>query len=125
MYENPTSIKQAPFDPMIPETCPVSVDDLGRYVAENHFNANNKFKEQFKVCDSQYTASAAFTIIVILQSLYTGDEKSCDYGQREEFKLLNRFKNITVCESICLLDLIVHTYGVGSNDSLSFVFTGP
>ncbi len=82
-------------------------------------------KNSLKFVTVNIIASVAFTIIVILQSLYTGDEKSCDYGQREEFKLLNRFKNITVCESICLLDLIVHTYGVGSNDSLSFVFTGP
>ena len=32
------------------------------------------------------------------QTLYTGEEKSCAIGQRDDYKLLNRFKNITVCK---------------------------
>ena len=36
--------------------------------------------------------------MLLCQTLYTGEEKSCTIGQRDEYKLLNRFKNITVCK---------------------------
>ena len=42
-------IRQPEYDPMIPETCPVFIDDLGQYVSENHSNMNAGFKEQYKV----------------------------------------------------------------------------
>ena len=42
-------IRQPEYDPMIPETCPVFIDDLGQYVSENHSNLNAGFKEQYKV----------------------------------------------------------------------------
>ena len=120
MYENPTSLKQAPFDPMIPETYPVSVDDLGRYVAENHFNENNKFKEQFKVCDSLnlllllFYLSYRHFILVTKRVAIMVKERSLSFSTDSKTSL-----------SVSLYvycTLIVHTYGVESNDSL---FTGP
>ena len=39
----------SPYDPMIPETCPVPLNDFGLYVSKNHSNLNSGFREQFKV----------------------------------------------------------------------------
>ena len=39
-----------------------------------------------------------FFHMFLYQTLYSGEEKSCAIGQRDDHKLLNRFKNITVCK---------------------------
>ncbi|XP_019851300.1 PREDICTED: receptor-type tyrosine-protein phosphatase kappa-like [Amphimedon queenslandica] len=62
------------FDPLIPATLPVSMEELGNHVATCH---SNGFEEQYK-------------------SLYTGEDKSCSIGYSEDNKAFNRFKNITV-----------------------------
>ena len=36
-----------------------------------------------------------------MQSLYDGNDKSCDVGLKDENKALNRFKNIIACQFNC------------------------
>ena len=38
-----------PFNPMIPETSPIRVNELGNYVSEKHFGMNAGFKAEFQV----------------------------------------------------------------------------
>ena len=38
------------FDPKIPATLPISVDNMGHHVAECHQQNNHGFKKQFEVC---------------------------------------------------------------------------
>ena len=38
-----------PFDPQIPPTLPISLDDLGTHVASCHSDSNAAFSEQYKV----------------------------------------------------------------------------
>ena len=38
-----------PFNPMIPETSPIPVNELGNYVSEKHFGMNAGFKAEFQV----------------------------------------------------------------------------
>ena len=106
---------------MIPETSPIPVNELGNYVSEKHFGMNAGFKAEFQVWSgvrnnlhqsSLYNAwliceifegTIIFDVPVFFymfhcQTLYTGEEKSCTIGQRDDYKLLNRFKNITVCK---------------------------
>ena len=37
------------FDPLIPNTCPVSVSDLGTHVASHHSDNNTAFNQQYQV----------------------------------------------------------------------------
>ena len=37
------------FDPLIPNTCPVSIDDLGTHVASYHSDTNSAFNQQYQV----------------------------------------------------------------------------
>ena len=103
---------------MIPETSPIPVNELGNYVSEKHFGMNAGFKAEFQVWSGThlcqlclYNAYLIYEIfegtiifdvpvfyMFLYQTLYTGEEKSCSIGQRDDYKLLNRFKNITVCK---------------------------
>ena len=38
------------FDPKIPATLPISIENLGHLVAECHQQDNQGFKKQFEVC---------------------------------------------------------------------------
>ena len=110
-----------PFNPMIPETSPIPVNELGNYVSEKHFGMNAGFKAEFQVWSGVrntfmsvlficyaclmyeiFEGTIIFDVPVfymfLYQTLYTGEEKSCSIGQRDDYKLLNRFKNITVCK---------------------------
>ena len=51
LYTDPSDLGPvlSPYDPMIPETCPVPLNDFGLYVSKNHSNVNSGFREQFKV----------------------------------------------------------------------------
>ena len=54
LYAVPSSPVHSPpltinFDPQIPPTLPISVDDLGTHVASCHGNSNADFCEQYKV----------------------------------------------------------------------------
>ncbi|XP_019858695.1 PREDICTED: receptor-type tyrosine-protein phosphatase T-like [Amphimedon queenslandica] len=62
------------FDPQIPLTLPISLEDLNTHVTSCHSNG----------FESQYT------------SLKSGEEKPCTVGYSEENSPFNRFKNITV-----------------------------
>ena len=42
--------KTSCFDPKIPVTLPISVDNMGHLVAECHQQYNHGFKKQFEVC---------------------------------------------------------------------------
>ena len=47
--DNVTTTTDTIYDPMIPETCPILIDDLGQYVSDNHCNLNSGFKDQYQV----------------------------------------------------------------------------
>ena len=47
VYATPPS--PCPFDPQIPPTLPISLDDLGTHVASCHSDGNAAFSEQYKV----------------------------------------------------------------------------
>ena len=54
LYTVPSSPVHVPpptinFDPQIPPTLPISVDDLGTHVASCHSDSNAAFSEQYKV----------------------------------------------------------------------------
>ena len=42
--------KTSCFDPKIPATLPISVDNMGHHVADCHRQNNHGFKTQFEVC---------------------------------------------------------------------------
>ena len=42
------------FDPKIPTTLPISVENMGHHVGECHQQNNQGFKRQFKVCIYSY-----------------------------------------------------------------------
>ncbi|XP_019858334.1 PREDICTED: receptor-type tyrosine-protein phosphatase S-like [Amphimedon queenslandica] len=70
----PTVYNTPKFDPKIPLTLPVSVDELGTHVATCH---SNGFDEQY-------------------ENLSNPHSKRCTIGHRDENSGFNRFKNITV-----------------------------
>uniref|UniRef100_A0A1X7T0C4 Fibronectin type-III domain-containing protein n=1 Tax=Amphimedon queenslandica TaxID=400682 RepID=A0A1X7T0C4_AMPQE len=70
----PTVYNTPKFDPKIPLTLPVSVDELGAHVATCH---SNGFDEQY-------------------ENLSNAHSKRCTIGHRDENSRFNRFKNITV-----------------------------
>ena len=41
------------------------------------------------------------SVLLYMQSLYDGSDKSCDVGLKDENKALNRFKNIIACQFNC------------------------
>ena len=45
----PTQAATASFDPLIPFTHPISVNDLGTYVASCHSDSNDGFSQQYQV----------------------------------------------------------------------------
>uniref|UniRef100_A0A1X7TAG7 Protein-tyrosine-phosphatase n=1 Tax=Amphimedon queenslandica TaxID=400682 RepID=A0A1X7TAG7_AMPQE len=63
------------FDPRIPNTCSVSISDLGTHVASYHSDNNTAFNQQY-------------------QELYTGEDLPTTVGFSEQNKPFNRFKNI-------------------------------
>ena len=85
-YTNPTPVYSSEyevlsniskFDPKIPTTLPMPIENMGDHVAECHQQNNEGFKTQF-------------------QQIYDGSDKSTEIGFRKENRKLNRFKNITV-----------------------------
>ena len=86
-----TSTAQQAFNPCIPTTLPVPVNELGNHVANCH---SNGFDTQYQVIDKFMTM---ITWCLLLQNLYTGGDKPCTVGYSDKNKALNRFKNITVC----------------------------
>ena len=57
----------SPYDPMIPETCPVSINDIELYVSKNHSNMNSGFREQFKVYLSNSVLLLSITVKTALE----------------------------------------------------------
>ena len=55
--------------------------------------------------------------MLYIQSLYDGNDKSCDIGLKEENKALNRFKNIISCQFNCHKNIRIIL-----NDRISFIF---
>ena len=47
-YEDLSKISH--FDPKIPTTLPMSIENMGDHVAECHQQNNQSFKTQFEVC---------------------------------------------------------------------------
>ena len=81
------------FDPLIPCTHPISVNDLGSYVACCHNDSNAGFGEQYEVMLKLYSV-----FLINLQELYTGKDKQCTVGFSEDNKPFNRFKDIAPCK---------------------------
>ena len=48
------------FDPLIPNTCPVSISDLGTHVASYHSDTNTAFNQQYQV-----TIMHALTVLTV------------------------------------------------------------
>jgi hypothetical protein len=65
------------YDPLIPVTLPISLNDLGTHVTSCHMASNASFGHQF-------------------EGLYDGDNKPCTVSFSDENKPHNRFKNIVV-----------------------------
>ena len=53
--------------------------------------------------------------VLYIQSLYDGNDKSCDIGLKDENKALNRFKNIIACQFNCHKNIRIILY-----DRISF-----
>lgn len=90
----------ASFIQKIPLKLPISLDDLGIHIASCHSDGNAAFGNQYKVI----THHKALNGLTVTQDLYSGEDKPCSVGLREEHKPLNRFKNITpcMCVDMCL-----------------------
>ena len=48
-YSVPSQAPTPSFDPLIPCTCPISVNDLGTHVASCHSDSNAGFSQQYQV----------------------------------------------------------------------------
>ncbi|XP_019855327.1 PREDICTED: receptor-type tyrosine-protein phosphatase F-like isoform X2 [Amphimedon queenslandica] len=105
------------FDPQIPPTLPIPLDDLATHLDTCH--NSNGFEKQFK-------------------NLYSGEEKPCTVGYSDENKPLNRLKNVTVYDDnriiltanpdldMCQREFINANYVDGYSRSKKYVTTqGP
>ena len=44
-----SAVKDVLYDPEIPDTCPVPVEEFGKFVIMNHKDTNKGFKELYRV----------------------------------------------------------------------------
>jgi protein tyrosine phosphatase len=89
VYVNVTR-PDAPYDPLIPSTHPVPINELGHHVALHHGDNNKQFNQQY-------------------QELYKGDDKGVVIGFSEQNVPFNRFKNITPYDdNIIVLETHLH-----------------
>ena len=94
-------LEVVPVNVKIPKILLITVEDLGKYVLDCHNNGDEELKNQYQV-DIMHTCNAIdLCSVLYIQSLYDGNDKSCDVGLKDENKALNRFKNIIACQFNC------------------------
>ena len=79
---------------------PVPVNKLGNHVEKNHSRNNKGFDDEYQVSFSPFLCHCVCMClgVVLLQSLYTGEDKSISIATDPKNRRKNRFANICVCK---------------------------
>ena len=77
---------------------PVPVNKLGSHVEKNHSRNNKGFDDEYQVSFSPFLCHCVCLGVVLLQSLYTGEDKSISIATDTKNRRKNRFANICVCK---------------------------
>ena len=79
---------------------PVPVNKLGTHVEKNHSRNNKGFDDEYQVSFSPFLCHCVCMCLglVVLQSFYTGEDKSISIATDPKNRRKNRFANICVCK---------------------------